>query len=905
MTVSESERQTQDEPADQSHPPTGLVTFLFTDIEGSTKLWERYPQAMRPALARHDAILREAIEENDGYVFKTIGDAFCAAFPSAIQALTAVLTAQRGLAKEPWGETGPLRARMALNTGEAEFRENDYFGPPVNRTARLLAVGHGGQVLLSSTTQDHLLDELPNGVELRDLGKHRLKDIGQKEPIAQCLAPDLPAVFPKLRTKPSPLPGVVAAVAVAFIGLNLFAVASGGADLGLSLLSPKTLIDSLTGMVVSLSVQRQTTLLLLAGLLFVATLAVIGLWWRGGRIRAGKFELAARLAGRHVGLRTATFFAIATLVVLGAYGYQEYKWRTLQVPDGKLGLAITRGAAAQSLEQYHQELAIGLSDTGQQVVVHELPVNFDSNNLDEARSLGLKIDADAVLIYRENASDSTGSGRYVAYIVFTRPLATSGFGGTGTVYTAAVDSTNQLPSTLDAGIPVPALHARTRDEVGKDFVNAAAGIIAYERGRYAASIALLKEAHPDDLDSPNAGIVNYYLGLAYWMNHQDQEAKTAQGQAAKVFEQRLQTSRELSTQDQLILVKSYVELCFMTGFDDDWDGAISWCEKGTQYRDSLLAKADALNRPAEVQLTYYWLYSLLADAYGAKEKPEDQKYWLTRAGDEAKDLGLRATPDDPYPLIDQAGARFYAGDCVGGVDALHRALALNPTDDRLLIDAHNNLGILYYFQGRPDLAEQEWLQAAAIDPNDIVSRGNLASLMQDLSGMEASGDLADQPSGDFASLLQDQDSTERYLDLGYLAQAKDFYHQILAIDPANQNAHDQLAQLAWWRAQSAAVMDPTALLSGDALALAKSQGLWDTDSGRIQMALEAYGEAIQERRTVATELAPDDPQAKADVAAAYEDRAELLYSALLSYSLYGPASPEQNADWVSQTSTLR
>ncbi|MFL5761869.1 MAG: adenylate/guanylate cyclase domain-containing protein [Thermomicrobiales bacterium] len=905
MTAIESERQTHDEPADTSTPPTGLVTFLFTDIEGSTKLWEQYPQAMRSALARHDAILRQAIEENRGYVFKTIGDAFCAAFPSAVEALTAVLTAQRSLAKEPWGETGPLRARMALNTGEAEFRENDYFGPPVNRTARLLAVGHGGQVLLSASTQEHLLEELPKGVELRDLGKHRLKDIGQKEPIAQCLAPDLPAVFPKLRTPPSPVPGAIAAIAVAFIGLNLFAVASGGADLGPSLLSPKTLLESLTGMVVSLSVQRQTTLLLLAGLLFVATLVVIGLWWRGGRIRAGRFGLASRLAGRHVGLRTATFFVIATLVVLGAYGYQEYKWHKLQVPSGKLGLAITRSASAQSLGQVNQQFEDGLKDTGQQVVVHELPVNFNSKNRGEAKLLGKRIGADAVFIYREDASNSDGLGSYIGSIVFTKPLTTSTFGGTGAVSTAAVDS-EELPSELEAGVSMPTVRARTRAEVGSDFVSAAAGIIAYDKAKYAVAIALLKQAHPEDLDAPNSGIVNYYLGLAYRMNggQQDQEAKAVQEQAIKFYEQRLQKKGELSTQDKLVLVKAYAERCYWAGLEDDWDGAIAWCEKGKQYRDSLLAKADALGRPAEVQMTYYWLYSLLADAYGAKNKPEDQKYWQTRADTEAQDLGLKAKADDPYPLIYQARARLYAGDCVTGVDAINRALALNPTDPRLLRDAHNNLGILYHFQGRGDLAEQEWLKAAAIAPNDIASRGNLADLMMgraipmlDVGSLEQNLDALMQGK----ALSPGNGIAEQYIDLTYLTQAEDYYHQILAIDPANQGAHAKLAGLAWWRAQTTAIYDLTAFISGDDLASAKSQGLWRTDPGRVQSALDSYGESIQERRTLVTELRPDDSQAKADVATAYEDRAELLYSELLTYSIYGPAPPEQNADWASQT----
>src|SRR5215210_2607125 len=120
-------------------PPTGTVTFLFTDIEGSTKMWEQNAQAMQAALARHDEILRDAIEEQEGYVFKTVGDAFCCAFPTAPDALEA---AQRTLFADERPQTGSLRVRMALHTGAAEERDGDYFGPPVNRVARLMSAAH-------------------------------------------------------------------------------------------------------------------------------------------------------------------------------------------------------------------------------------------------------------------------------------------------------------------------------------------------------------------------------------------------------------------------------------------------------------------------------------------------------------------------------------------------------------------------------------------------------------------------------------------------------------------------------------------------------------------------------------------------------------------------------------------
>jgi predicted ATPase/class 3 adenylate cyclase len=181
-------------------PPTGTVTFLFTDIEGSTKLWEYNAPAMHAALARHDEILRGAIEEKEGYVFKTVGDAFCCAFPTAPEALEAALSAQRTLFAEEWGVEDGVRVRMALHTGAAEERDGDYFGPPVNRVARLLSAAHGGQVLVSAAAQELVRDQLPAEASLMDLGERGLKDLFRPERVFQLLAPGLPTEFPPLRT---------------------------------------------------------------------------------------------------------------------------------------------------------------------------------------------------------------------------------------------------------------------------------------------------------------------------------------------------------------------------------------------------------------------------------------------------------------------------------------------------------------------------------------------------------------------------------------------------------------------------------------------------------------------------------------------------------------------------------
>src|SRR5215218_6173572 len=182
-------------------PPSGTVTFLFTDIEGSSRLWEECPETMSTALGRHDEAMHGAIAANGGHVFKTVGDAFCAAFPTALGALQAALAAQRIFLSETWREeAGFLRVRMVLHTGSTIERDGDYFGPPVNRVARLLSAAHGGQVLLSAATHEMVRDQLPAGMSLAELGEHRLKDLFRPERVFQLLTPGLPSEFPPLRT---------------------------------------------------------------------------------------------------------------------------------------------------------------------------------------------------------------------------------------------------------------------------------------------------------------------------------------------------------------------------------------------------------------------------------------------------------------------------------------------------------------------------------------------------------------------------------------------------------------------------------------------------------------------------------------------------------------------------------
>ena len=199
--------------------PSGTVTLLFTDIEGSTRLWEAEPEQMAVALRRHDEILRSSIMQAGGYVFKTVGDAFCAAFGSASAAAGALLAAQQQIGAEAWPVSRPVRVRMGLHTGVCEERERDYFGPAVNRAARLEAVAHGGQVLISGATAELLSGSLADGVSLRDLGMHRLKDLGRPEQVFQLEAGFLADSFPPLSSLDSPeLPNNLPAMLSAFVG---------------------------------------------------------------------------------------------------------------------------------------------------------------------------------------------------------------------------------------------------------------------------------------------------------------------------------------------------------------------------------------------------------------------------------------------------------------------------------------------------------------------------------------------------------------------------------------------------------------------------------------------------------------------------------------------------------------
>lgn len=189
--------------------PAGTFTFLYTDIEGSTRLWEQRREAMKGAISLHDRILQGAVEKNGGRIFRNTGDGVCAAFNNASAALAAALEAQLAFYAEPWEDSGPLRVRMVLHTGEAEARRGDFLGSSLNRVGRLLGLAHGGQTLLSQATYLLIRDTLPRDASLKDLGEVRLRDLASVERVFQLTHPGLPAAFPPLASldrRPNNLP---------------------------------------------------------------------------------------------------------------------------------------------------------------------------------------------------------------------------------------------------------------------------------------------------------------------------------------------------------------------------------------------------------------------------------------------------------------------------------------------------------------------------------------------------------------------------------------------------------------------------------------------------------------------------------------------------------------------------
>lgn len=276
-----------------------MPAFLFTDIESSTRLWEEHPESMRSALARHDAILRRAIEGANGRIVKTTGDGVLGVFEAVSDAVRASLHAQQALIQAEAAADTPIRVRMGVHFGDAELRDGDYFGPAMNRTARIMASGHGGQILLSASAAQLAASSLPDDAALRDLGTHRLKDLTLPEHLYQLLHPKLPGDFPPpatLEARPNNLPMQM----TEFFG-------------------------------------RESELAAIAAMLDAPTTRLVTLTGPGG---AGKTRLGLQVAADHLGgFRDGVFFVDLASETNAESAYEAVV-RSLAFPSGTQGAAL-------------------------------------------------------------------------------------------------------------------------------------------------------------------------------------------------------------------------------------------------------------------------------------------------------------------------------------------------------------------------------------------------------------------------------------------------------------------------------------------------------------------------------------------------------------------------------------
>ncbi len=202
---------------DAASPPSGTVSFLFTDVEDSTRLWDESPDVMSNAMPRHDELQRDAVESHDGFVVKNAGDGFRAVFATAHGAVTAAVAAQRELLADDWNITQTVRVGMGIHTGEAEVLDGNYSGGAVNRAERLMSVAHGGQIVVSAATEEVLHGALPEKYGFIDLGEHRLRDLAQRVRVFQVTHPDLWREFPPLQSLDA-FPGNLPVQLTSFVG---------------------------------------------------------------------------------------------------------------------------------------------------------------------------------------------------------------------------------------------------------------------------------------------------------------------------------------------------------------------------------------------------------------------------------------------------------------------------------------------------------------------------------------------------------------------------------------------------------------------------------------------------------------------------------------------------------------
>lgn len=656
--------------------------------------------------------------------------------------------------------------------------------------------------------------------------------------------------------------GSISAVLFLIAGLLIYRLGFSTSDeIELDLLSPFELFSTFKGLILGLSTYQDTILLMVAGgLALVTTIVGATMIWRRRRLAVHAPNRVARAIGPLTSVRVLSFLTIATVTIFGAYLYQQYLWRVvLPIPDGALGIAITREAAAASIRDELSGVLFNQGQTGR-IVVRDLPVAFDGRDTEKARELGKRIGAEAVLIYREIDRGDVGK-QYSAYVVFSDPSEGLTIGDSTAAAPTASTEANPTVATdepadeliqVREGVEIPALRSDTVAEL----VSSSAGVIAYNQNRFREAITLFEQALPDDPSDPNQGILNFYLGDSLRFDGQAEAAATVLERAITFYETRQSAAVKLTAEDEFILARAYFTRGWIAGDleSEGLESAIGWYDKALPLRDKLLARSGELERPFAARGLFARIFSHLAEANRRLDRPDEQLAWEQRALDELDLLAQEAPPNDAAVMSQEAGARFIVGDCVGAQRVLQNILSFDPEAQYAKMAS----GIVLLFQGRGDQAEQAWREVLAVHPDDASARESVSFRLT----LRAFGDSA-------------------FFEPFYLEQAEAFWRSIQVEDPANEQAHVQIADSAALRA-GGYLLDSTAQAQGDVLDLHKSQQLWPNDPSRRAQAIAALDIVIQERRILATEIHPDQPAAQVDLTGAYDERQRVQMDAFSS-----------------------
>lgn len=749
-----------------------------------------------------------------------------------------------------------------------------------NAAASPIATGVGAEVVLPGTMGAearqtflvHLTASLAGGHPVDGAvaaarravaDEHSVAALDWAEPVLVAAQPSQPIVVPVRRAAATTgaevaaktvgwfrdaISGSISAVLFLIAGLLVYRLGfSTSEEIELDLLSPYELFSTFKGMILALSTYEETILLGVAcGLLLLTGLVGLAMLWRRRRREQHAPHPIVGLIRPLTSVRVLSFLSIATLTIVGAYFYQQYLWRVvLPIPDGALGIAVTREAAAASIRE---DLSGVLFNQGQagRIVVRDLPVAFDGRDTEKARALGKRIGARAVLIYREIDRGEVGK-QYSAYVVFTDPAAGLAIGDSraaaaeSATVPAGDESTDELIQVRE-GVEIPALRADTVAQL----VSSAAGVIAYNENRFRDAITFFEQALSADPSDPNRGLLNYYLGDSLRYDSQLEAAATVLEEAIAFYETRQAAAVRLTAEDEFILASAYFKRGWIAG-DRDVEGyetAIEWYDRALPLREKILARSDDLERPFAARGLFARIYTHLAEANRRLNRPDEQHLWEERALEEIDLLAQEAPPNDTPVLAQEAGARFILGDCVGSQQALQRIMDFDPDAQY----ARMASGIILMFRGWPAQAEQAWREVLEAHPDDASARENL-SLLWSLQALNING----------------------FFEPFYLERSEAFWRDVLEHDPANETAHDAIADSAELRS-TGYLFDTTAQSQGDVFEVHKSQQLWPTDPARRAEAVAALDIVIQERRILATEINPHQPAAEVALAGAYSAR---------------------------------